>query len=124
MQKAQGDLPAALTSYQAAPRHHRPPGEVRSRQRRLAARFVGFVQQVGDVQKAQGDLPAALKSYQTSSRHHGPPGEVDPGNTVWQRDLAVSYSKLVAVYLKTAQPTKAREALASGRAIIARFVEK
>ena len=45
VQLAQGDLAGALKSYQRQPRHHRPAGEIRPRQRRLAARSLGVVQQ-------------------------------------------------------------------------------
>ena len=45
VQVAQGNLPAALASYQASLAIKRPAGEVRSRQRRLAARSVGVVRQ-------------------------------------------------------------------------------
>jgi len=46
----------------------------------------------------------------------------DPGNAGWQRDLSISYSNLASIYLKAAQPTRAREALSVGRDIIARLV--
>jgi hypothetical protein len=46
----------------------------------------------------------------------------DPGNAGWQRDLSVSYAKLACAYLKAEQRAKAGEALAGGRAIIARLI--
>ena len=42
---AQGDLAGALKSYRRQPRDCRPAGEIRSRQRRLAARSLGVVRQ-------------------------------------------------------------------------------
>ena len=64
VQMAQGNLPAALKSYQVEPRDPRAsrqiyPGNARW-QRDLSVSY----ENVGDVQMAQGDLPAALKSYQ------------------------------------------------------------
>ena len=65
-QKAQGDLPAALTSYQEslATRDRlakSDPGNAEWR-RRLAYSYTD----VGDVQMAQGDLSAAQTSYQAN----------------------------------------------------------
>ncbi|MBV8106944.1 MAG: hypothetical protein JO223_20415, partial [Hyphomicrobiales bacterium] len=48
----------------------------------------------------------------------------DPGNAGWQRDLSVSYAKLAIAYGKSNETEKAREALTSGRAIIAKLVEQ
>ena len=64
VQVAQGDLAGALKSYQDSLAISRPAGQIRSRQRRLAARSLGVLREVGDVQVAQGDLAGALKSYQ------------------------------------------------------------
>ena len=72
------------------PRDRRPPGAVRSRQRRLAARSLGVVHKIGDVQVAQGDLAGALKSYRDSLAITDRLAQSDPGNAGWQRDLSVS----------------------------------
>ena len=66
MQRAQGDLPAALTSYQASL-------AIRDRLAQADPGNAGWQRdlsvshnKIGDVQRAQGDLPAALTSYQAS----------------------------------------------------------
>jgi hypothetical protein len=74
------------------------------------------------VQVAQGNLPAALTSYQASLTIRDRLAKSDPGNAGWQRDLSVSYAKLAVTYQGAAQPAKAREALAAGRAIVAPLV--
>jgi cell pole-organizing protein PopZ len=48
--------------------------------------------------------------------------KADPGNAEWQHNLSGSYAKIASVYREASQPQRAREALASGRAIIARMV--
>ena len=75
-QMAQGDLPAALTSYQDEPRHRGTPDQVRSRQCRLAARSVGFVQQ--DRRRADGaGQPAGRADFLSGEfRHRGAAGAV------------------------------------------------
>ena len=90
---AQGDLAGALTPTATASRSE-PPGEIRSRQRRLAARSLGVVQEVGDVQVAQGDLAGALNSYRDSLAIADRLAQSDPGNAGWRRDLSVSYKKI------------------------------
>jgi hypothetical protein len=76
------------------------------------------------VQEARGDLKAALKSYSDSLAIGERLAQSDPGNTGWQRDLAVSYAKLAVVYRKSNEAAKAREALAAGRTIIGTLVEQ
>ena len=76
VQMAQGNLPAALTSYQASLAimerlAKSDPGNA-DWQRDLSVSY----EQVGDVQVAQGNLPAALASYQAGLAISGPPGEV------------------------------------------------
>lgn len=44
-----------------------------------------------------------------------------PGNAGWQRDLAVSYSKIAGVLRRQGDNAKARDSLKRGRAIIARL---
>ena len=94
MQVAQGDLPAALTSYRASlaiPERlaKADPGNA-DWQRDLSVSH----DRIGDVQVAQGDLPAALTSYRASLAISERLAKADPGNAEWQRDLIVSYVKL------------------------------
>jgi tetratricopeptide (TPR) repeat protein len=93
-QRAQGDLSAALKSYQASM-------EIR---RKLAERDPGNAQwqrdlsvshnKIGDVQSAQGDLGGALKSFQADMEIARKLAERDPGNAEWQRDLSVSHDRI------------------------------
>ena len=94
VQQAQGDLAAALTSYQAslAIREHlakADPGNA-GWQRDLSVSH----DKIGDVQWAQGDLAAALTSYQASLAIRERLAKADPGNAGWQRDLSVSHDKI------------------------------
>ncbi len=94
MQSAQGDLPAALTSYQASlaiaeKLAKADPGNA-GWQRDLSVSH----NKIGDVQRAQGDLPAALTSYQASHDILEKLAKADPGNAGWQRDLIVSCVKI------------------------------
>ena len=77
------------------PRDRRPAGEIRSRQRRLAARSLGVVRtRSATCRSAQGDLAGALKSYRDSLAIRDRLAKSDPGNAGWQRDLSVSYNKV------------------------------
>ena len=94
VQQAQGDLAAALTSYQAS--HDifdrlakADPGNA-GWQRDLSVSSA----RVGDVQRAQGDLAAALTSYQAVAGNRDRLAKADPGNAGWQRDLSVSHNKI------------------------------
>ena len=51
------------------------------------------------------------------------PAKADPGNAGWQRDLAVSYSKLAEVYRKQGQKDKARDEFAKAREIMVRMTK-
>ena len=90
---AQGNLPAALTSYQAGLAimerlAKSDPGNA-GWQRDLSVSY----KKVGDVQVAQGNLPAALTSYQAGLAITERLAKSDPGNAGWQRDLSVSYEQ-------------------------------
>ena len=94
VQFAQGNLPAALTSYQAS--HdiferlaQSDPGNA-GWQRDLSVSH----NKIGDVQQAQGNLAAALTSYQASLAIRERLAQADPGNAGWQRDLSVSHNKI------------------------------
>ena len=86
VQVAQGNLPAALTSYQASLAimdrlAKSDPGNA-GWQRDLSVSY----DKVGNVQVAQGNLPAALTSYQASLAIAERLAKSDPGNADWQRD--------------------------------------
>ena len=87
---AQGDLAAALKSYEAKRNiishlAKSDPGNA-GWQRDLSASY----EKVGDVQMAQGDLAGSLKSYNDSLAIRDRLAKSDPTNAGWQRDLSVS----------------------------------
>ena len=94
VQQAQGDLAAALTSYQAslaiAERLAKADPGNAGWQRDLSVSH----NNIGDVQQAQGDLAAALTSYQASLAIAERLAKADPGNAGWQRDLSVSQDNI------------------------------
>ena len=85
VQVAQGNLPAALTSYQASLAitdrlAKSDPGNA-GWQRDLSVSYI----RVGEVQMALGNLPAALNSYQARFAIIDRLAKSDPGNSGWQR---------------------------------------
>jgi hypothetical protein len=89
VQRAQGDLAAALTSHHAsfAIRERLAPSDPGNSfwQDGLSLSYGS----IGDVQQAQGDLAAALTSYQASLSLKERLTKAAPGNTGWQFDLAM-----------------------------------
>jgi tetratricopeptide (TPR) repeat protein len=94
VQVARGNLPAALTSYQAslaiADRMARADLVDAEWQHELSA----SQEKIGDVQRLQGDLLAALTSYQASLAIADRMARADPGNTRWQRDQSMSHNRI------------------------------
>ena len=60
----------------------------------MAARPLGQLQQIGDVQSARGNLEAALQAYQDGLAIREKLAAQDPSNTGWQRDLSVSFERI------------------------------
>jgi tetratricopeptide (TPR) repeat protein len=94
VQRAQGNLTAALKSYGAslaiAKRLAKDdPGNLEW-QRDLSLSH----ERIGDVQRAQGDLPAALTSYRASLAIREQLAKANPSNAGWQNDLSVSHNKI------------------------------
>ena len=73
--------------------------------------------------KAQGNLADTLKAYRDSLAIRERLAKGDPGNAGWQRDLAVSHSKLADVYGKQEEGSKARQELEKGREIMVRMTK-
>ena len=73
------------------------------------------------MQVDQGDLAGALTSYRDSLAIRDRLAKADPGNAGWQRDLAISYSKIARVLRQQGDNAKALDALKQGHAIIARL---
>ncbi len=124
VQSAQGDLAAALTSYQAS--HDifdrlakADPGNA-GWQRDLSVSH----DKIGDVQSAQGDLAAALTSYQASLAIRDRLTKADPGNAGWQRDLALSYGRVAMVGARLGARDDALGAFRRGRDIVAHLVRR
>ncbi|MBV8870841.1 MAG: tetratricopeptide repeat protein, partial [Acetobacteraceae bacterium] len=91
---AQGDLAAALGSYQAA-------HDIFDRLARADPGNAGWQRdlsvsrsKIGDVRVAQGDLAAALGSYQAALAMRDRLARAGPGNAGWQHDLSVSHIKI------------------------------
>ena len=93
-QVAQGDLAAALTSYQTALAIRDRLAEADPGNAEWQHDLSLSHERIGDVRRAQGDLAAALTSYQTAHAIRDRLAKADPGNAGWQRDLAVSHIKI------------------------------
>ena len=91
---AQGDLAAALTSFQAGMAITQKlaaadPGNDEG-QRDLAVSY----DKIGDTEKAQGNLAAALTSFQADMAIAQKLAAADPGNSEWQLDFVISCWKV------------------------------
>jgi tetratricopeptide (TPR) repeat protein len=94
VQRAQGNLAAALVTYRAALAIRvglakADPANT-AWQRDLSVSY----ENIGDTQSAQGDAPAAVISYQASLDIRQRLAKTYPTNTEWQRDLYVSNIKI------------------------------
>ena len=123
-QRAQGDLSAALKSYQASMEirrklAERDPGNAEW-QRDLVVSHV----KIGDVQSAQGDLGGALKSFQASMEIARKLAERDPGNAQWQTDLAFSCWKLSQLDTPALPKAERRALLKRGLAVLERLQQR
>jgi predicted negative regulator of RcsB-dependent stress response len=91
---AQGNLPAALQSYQAdlaiAARLAAKDASNAEWQHDLSVSY----DRVGDVLAMQGNLAEALQSYRASLAIRERLVAVDASNASWRRDLAVSHGKV------------------------------
>ena len=72
----------------------------------------------------QGKLSEALKAYQIALTIRDRLAEAEPDNVNWQRDLAVSHSKLAVVLAEQGRALEALDALREGRAITVRLKER
>ena len=115
----QGNLPAALASYQAyfaiADRLAKSDPGNAGWQRDLSVSY----NKVGDVQVDQGNLPAALASYQGSLAIRDRLAKSDPGNAGWQAGLAASHGKLGNLLVAAGKPSEALAMFKRGRDIVA-----
>ena len=93
VQVAQGNLPAALTSYQASLAIIERLAKSDPGNAELAARPGGFVQQGWRRAGGAGRSAGRADLLSGEPRHHERLAKSDPGNAGWQRDLAVSYDR-------------------------------
>ena len=94
IKQMQGDLPGALSAYEAA----------LAISERLAATDPSNSQwqrdlsvshdRIGNIKLAQGDLPGALSAYEASLTIRERLAASDPSNSEWQRDLSISHNKI------------------------------
>lgn len=113
LRRSQGDLSAALQSYQAALSKLRSLMSTDLKQQPMLA-AVGWQRElsisytkIGDVQRVQGDLSGALESYQASFAIAQHLIEDNPEDLGWQRDLSVSFNKIGDVQQAQAKLTAA-----------------
>ena len=103
VQSTQGDLAGALKSYNDGLAIQRPSGEIRSQQRRLAARSFGVIQQGRQRAERPGRHRGRAEVLSTTaSRSADRLAKSDPGNAGWQRDLSVSYEKSATCWWRRA----------------------
>jgi tetratricopeptide (TPR) repeat protein len=79
---------------------------------------------IGDVQLAQNNAAAALESFRKGLAAIQQAADADPGNTGWQRDIAVSYGKLSAALNTLGETEAALAALRQAQAIIERMASR
>ena len=117
VQRAQGDLEAALESYRSgmaiAEKLAASDPSNTGWQRDLSVSH----NNIGDVQRAQGDLEAALESYRSGMVMREKLAASDPSNTGWQRDLFVSHNNIGDVQRAQGDLAAAFESYRSGLAI-------
>ena len=68
--------------------------------------------------RAQGNLSTALANYQGLLAMRDRLAKADPANARWQRDLAMSHSRLATVLAKQEERGKALEILQAGPAMM------
>jgi hypothetical protein len=71
---------------------------------------------------AQGKLDEALKAYRDGLAIRERLATADRSNTQWQRDLAISHSRLASVYERQVRIADALQELTQGRDIMAALV--
>jgi lipoprotein NlpI len=120
---AQGDLSAALISYQAGLAIRDRLATSDSDDARWQRSQALSHERIGDVQKALGDLPAALTSYQAGLAIRDRVAKSDPGNAGWQRDLADSYYYIGGDQLAQGDLSAALASFQAGLAIFDRLAK-
>ncbi len=123
VQVAQSDLAGALKSYPDSLAIRDQAGEIRPRQRGLAARSLGELQQVGRRAGRARRSRGRAEILSRQSRHFRRLAKSDPGNAGWQRDLSVSYGNLALAQKQSGDAAKARDFLRQGQAIMARLTK-
>jgi hypothetical protein len=108
--------------YQACPRAQRqrlsPVASHNDRPLRVKTR----IYRTATATVAQGKLDEALKAYRDSLAIAERLAAADRSNSEWQRDLAISHSKLASVYERQRRIADALQELTQGRDIMAALV--
>ncbi|MEM6626515.1 MAG: hypothetical protein AAF719_07410, partial [Pseudomonadota bacterium] len=94
VQTAQGDLKAALTSFQKDLEIRETLAEADPDNAEWQRDLSVSHNKIGDVQRDQGDLKAALSSFQKGLEIRETLAKADPDNAEWQRDVWVSLWRL------------------------------
>ena len=119
---ARGRLDEALKAYRDAPRHPGAPGRRRSQQHAVATRSVGVPQQG---RRRAGGAGQARRGAAKPTATASPSESASPPPTAairdWQRDLAVSYSKIGSVLVAQGKLDEALEAYRADLAIAERL---
>ena len=106
------------------PRDRRPPGAIRSRQRRLAARSLGVVREDRRRAGRAGRPRRRADFLQRQPRDLiDRLAKSDPGNAGWQRDLSVSYEKIGDVQVAQGDLAGALNSYRDSLAIIDRLAK-
>ena len=72
---------------------------------------------------AQGNLPGALREFEAGKKILQRLTELDPANTGWRGDLAVSYACIGFLHLSLEHRIEAREALIQARDLLRGLVQ-
>jgi len=94
VQRAQSDLGAAMSSYQASLAIRERLTKSYPNNATWKRGLMVSHNKIGNIQPRQGDLATALRSYQAMLTIIEPLAKSDPSNAGWQRDLSVCNDKV------------------------------
>ena len=94
IEQAQGDLAAALTSFQAGMAIRRKLTAADPDNSEWRRDLSVSHDKIGDIEQAQGNLAAALTSFQAGMAIRRKLTTADPGNSQWQLDFVISCWKV------------------------------
>jgi tetratricopeptide (TPR) repeat protein len=103
---AQGDFAGALSAY------------------KISHDIIGRLEQQGDTLQAQGDLAGSLAAYEAATPILEPLVQMDPTNTEWQDELAMTHEKIATVHTALGNPAEALSALQASEKVAAHLDEQ